>query len=321
MRHLVLAFCTDPLKDPVASHVLDRLLSSGIPWQDAGGGHVDGHPVLSAIIGETRCHLLQLEDVLGHDYLRYAPLVNERFGDADAVVVVNWHEGRNAPDRIFTVQTTGDMDSGCFSPVDPALTRALFLCVEAERQRAGLDAYATWMEATHWSGPLYRGQPGRLLSELRPSVIDLEIGSTPEAWSDPAAADVLARALVALCASGWGEAAVSLLCVGGVHFEPGFTQPLRELGATEGLALSHVLPNHWLVAHGYDADGRLPDMLACARSIAGGVDAVVFHDNLKAGFKAQVRALATELGVPALSHRKLRAPGVAEAIRAARTAA
>ncbi|VWD23880.1 D-aminoacyl-tRNA deacylase [Burkholderia contaminans] len=312
MKHIVLAFCTDLDKDPVSAHVLARLLGSGIDWQ--AEGTLDGHPVLRAQSGGVRYDLLQLDQVLSHDYRRYAPRLNEAFGDADAIVIVNWHEGKNAPDRIFTVQTTGDMESGTFSPVDPAITRSLFLAVEHERRKAGLDSYSTWMEATHWSGPLYGAQPGSLVSAVTPSVIDLEIGSTADAWANPDAADVLVRALLT-AGEHAAQPAISLLCIGGTHFEPGFTQLLRDYGDTQGLALSHVLPNHWLVAHDYDSPERLKDLIACARSIKGGVDAIAFHDNLKAAHKQQVRNLAQELRVPALSHRKLRSADLAGLIR------
>ncbi|WP_126220890.1 D-aminoacyl-tRNA deacylase [Burkholderia vietnamiensis] len=318
MNHIVLAFCTDLDKDPVSSRVLARLLASGIDWH--ADGVVDGRPILHTQSGAVRYSLLQLDNVFSHDYRRYAPLANSVFADADAIVIVNWHEGKNAPDRIFTIQTTGDMESGTFSPVDPAVTRGLFLAVEHARRQAGLDSYSTWMEATHWSGPLYGAQSGCLVAAVEPSVIDLEIGSTADAWACPDAVDVLARALLTV-GERIARPAISLLCIGGVHFEPGFTQLLRDYGDTQGLALSHVLPNHWLVAYGYDSPDRLADLLACARSIKGGVDAIAFHDNLKGAHKQQVRSLASELGVPALSHRKLRSPDLAGLINDAKTVA
>lgn len=310
--HIVLAFCINPSKDPVSPHVLARVLASGA--FAPGGVQVDGRAVLHAQLGSVRCDLLQLDDVLSHDYPRYAPVLNQQFGDADAVIVVNWHEGKNAPDPIFTVQTTGDMETGAFSPVDPAVTRALFLAVEAQRQKAALGQFSTWMEATHWSGPMYGAESGKLLSLVKPSVIDLEIGSSPRAWSYPAAAEVLARALLTAFVAP-DKPKLSLLGIGGTHFEAGFTQLLRDYGETQGIAFSHLLPNHWLVAHRYELSTRLPDLLACARSIKGGVDAVAYHDNLKSSYKHQVQKLASELGVPAFSHRKLRTPDIAELIR------
>ena len=71
MKHIVLAFCTDLDKDPVSAHVLARLLGSGIDWQ--AEGTLDGHPVLRAQSGGVRYDLLQLDQVLSHDYRRYAP--------------------------------------------------------------------------------------------------------------------------------------------------------------------------------------------------------------------------------------------------------
>ncbi len=315
MKHIVLVFCRNLEKDPVSAHVLQRTLALGqfTPTDII----VDGQPALYWQNGDTLYHVLRLDDVLSHDYARYASTLNNQFASADVIVIVNWHEGRNAPNAIFTIQTTGDMTSGTFSPVDPDVTRSLFLAVESERVRAGLEYFSTWMEATHWSGPLYRDQLGSMLTLVNSSVIDLEIGSSAVDWSNPLAADVLARAtLHAFDAP--QETAISLLCIGGTHFETGFTQILREHGASQRLALSHILPNHWLVAFGYDDPVRLPDLLACARSIVGGVDAVAFHDNLKGSYKEQVRRLAAELGVPALSHRKLRTQDIESAIRDAR---
>ena len=128
---------------------------------------------------------------------------------------------------------------------------------------------------------------------------------------------MLARALLAAFDSPQ-QPRISLLGIGGTHFEAGFTQLLRDHGEAQGLALSHLLPNHWLVAHRYESSARLPDLLACARSIKGGVDAIAFHDNLKSSYKHQVQSLATELGVPAFSHRKLRSPDIAGLIQEAR---
>jgi D-tyrosyl-tRNA(Tyr) deacylase len=112
------------------------------------------------------------------------------------------------------------MKSGHFSRVDPRVTRALFLSIEETRKSKHLDAFTTWMEATHWSGVVYGEQPGEYVSRIRPSVIDVEIGSCQEDWGNPLAADVMASALLEL--SHYDDATpVSLLCLGGVHFEPG----------------------------------------------------------------------------------------------------
>ena len=48
--------------------------------------------------------------------------------------------------------------------------------------------------------------------------------------------------------------------------------------------------------------------VACVRSIAGGIDGIAFHDNLKGVYKDRFRALGAKLGVPAFKHQTLRRP-------------
>jgi D-tyrosyl-tRNA(Tyr) deacylase len=314
MKEILLVFCVDLQKDPVSARVLERMLELR-PFEPTGL-ELDGRPVLSYSDGKMTFNLLRLDNVLSHAYERYSASINDHFSLCEAVVIVNWHEGAKAPNSIFTVQTTGDMKSGHFSRVDPRITRALFLSIEETRKSKHLDAFTTWMEATHWSGVVYGEQPGEYVSRIRPSVIDVEIGSCQEDWGNPLAADVMASALLEL--SHYDDATpVSLLCLGGIHFEPGFTNLIKDYGASQRIALSHILPNHWLVSNGYEDPSRLPSLLACGESITGGVDAVVYHDNLKGSLKQQARQLALRLGVPLLSHKKLRSPDISSVIRTA----
>jgi len=314
MKEILLVFCVDLQKDPVSARVLERMLALR-PFVSTGL-ELDGRPVLSCSDGKLTFHLVRLDNVLSHAYGRYYESINEHFAACEAVVIVNWHEGAKAPNSIFTVQTTGDMRSGHFSCVDPGITRALFLSIEETRKSKRLDAFTTWMEATHWSGVVYGEQPGEYVSRIRPSVIDVEIGSCQEDWSNPVAADVMANALLDLARYDDAKP-LSLLCLGGVHFEAGFTNLVKEYGASQGVALSHILPNHWLISEEYEDPSRLLSLLACAESIAGGVDAVVYHDNMKSGLKLQARKLALQLRVPLLSHKKLRSSDISSVIRTA----
>lgn len=303
MRSILLTFCTQLDQDAVSARVLERVLAQGAfePLDLL----IEDQPVLARRTGDEVLYVMRIERVLSHAYARYAPFINQHFAEVDAVVIVNWHEGAKAPDAIFTIQTTGDMKSGSFSPVDPRVTRGLYLAVEEARAKARLEGFTTWMEATHWSGVIYGGQPGTHVGLIKPSVIDLEIGSRPQDWSNPAAADVIAQALPHVF-DGWAAPLHSLLCLGGIHFEPAFTDPVREHGRRGGVAVSHILPNHWLVSEGYDRPERLDDLLKCVASIKGRPDVIVFHDNLKGGFKDQARRLGEVLQVPVLSHKKLR---------------
>lgn len=303
MRHAVFIFCIVPEKDPVAGHVLSALKSASALV--SVGPEIDGHPILEVSgLRDSRMSIVTTNDLVSNHYARYAPILNEHFEDANVIGVVNWHEGGNAPNAIFTVQTTGDLATGTFSPVDPRITRGLLLAIEDERSASGLHEFQTYLEATHWSG-VKAGDVGSRIADLKPSVVDIEIGSSPVDWANPVAARVLARALLRTF-DRIEEPVHSVLCVGGIHFEPGFTKPVLQPRAGLPIAASHVLPNHWLVANGYDQESRLVDLRACANSIRGGVQGIIFHDKLKAPYKGVARLLAEELRVPMLSHKKIR---------------
>lgn len=301
----VLFFCADPTLDPVAHRVFDasrRLL----PLAEAGGD-VDGMPVLVHRDGGGREFVyVRTADVLSHDYPRYLPLLAERFADADVAMVVNWHEGANAPDRIFMAHTTGDVASGTFGAADAALTTAMLLAIERARAEAGLDEYRTVTEATHWSG-IVHGHAAAVLARYPVPVLDVEIGSTPESWADPRAVEVLARALPRVFDDVRGDRA-SVLFVGGIHFEPSIRDALLGDARRGDIAVSHILANHWLAAGGYDQPQGEEKLEAACRSIAGGVDVICFHDSLKGAMKERVRAVAARLGIPAFNHRRLRDP-------------
>lgn len=213
MKHAVFIFCILPEKDPAAGNVLHALKA------ECTRG-VDGHPVLEVRgLRDATISIVMTNEVVSNNYARYAPMLNDHFGGANVIGIVNWHEGANAPNAIFTVQTTGDLASGTFSPVDPRIRRGLLLAIEGERIASGLNDFQTYLAAMHWSG-LKAGDPGTRLADLRPSAID--IGSSPADWTNPLAARVLARALLHIF-DHMEEPVQSVLCMGGVHFEPNFT--------------------------------------------------------------------------------------------------
>lgn len=304
MRHAVFVFCIDREKDPVAGSVLDALNTERVLVPT--DLELDGRSVLEvASLRDAKISIVRTNEVASNDYTRYSAILNECFGDANVIGIVNWHGGANAPNAIFTVQTTGDLATGTFSAVDPRLIRGLLLAIESERVASGLHAFRTYLEATHWSG-VKAGDPGTRLADLRPSAIDIELGSSPADWTNPVAARVLARAL--LCTFGRMEEPIhSVLCMGGIHFEPSFTKAVLQLCAEPPIAASHVPPNHCLVSGGYDRESRLVDLRACVHSIVGGIQGIVSHDKLKAPYKRVARLLAEELRVPMLSHKKMRA--------------
>lgn len=298
-RTAVYFFCrTDT--DPVAPRVLDVLVKLHGPGEvDVV---VDGEPVLQHTDeAGNRFLFVRTDDVLSHDYPRYLPVLNQHFADADVAAVVNWHEGANAPDRVITVHSTGDVPTGYWSPADPVAMRNLMRAFDAERQAAGLDDYAVVTEATHWSGVPYGGTPD-LIPQYDVPTYDIEIGSSPECWNDPVAHEVVARGLTGVFAS--DEPATTVLCAGGVHVETAWSTPVLE-GA---YAVGHHLPNQWLVSGEYDQPSADDKLDACVASIRGGVQVIAVHDKLKATYKEPFRRLAERLGVPVVKHQALRRP-------------
>lgn len=297
-RTAVYFFCrTDT--DPVASRVFDVVVKLHGPTES--GVVVDGEPVLAHTDeAGDRFLFVRTDDVLSHDYPRYLPVLDEHFAGVDFAGVVNWHEGANAPDRVITVHSTGDVPAGQWSPAAPALMRNLMRALDAERRAAGLDDFAVVTEATHWSGVPYGGTPD-LIPRYDVPTYDIEIGSSPESWSNEAAHEVVARGLAQVFA-GADDSPQTVLCAGGVHVETAWSTPVLE-GA---YAVGHHLPNQWLVTGEYDQPSADAKLDACAASIRGGVQVVAVHDKLKATYKEPFRRLAERLGVPVVKHQALR---------------
>jgi D-tyrosyl-tRNA(Tyr) deacylase len=265
----------------------------------------DGRPVRSWIrptSGEITL-LAQSQDVISHDYARYLPELNRCFGECRAVGLVNWHQGANAPDRIFCLHTTGDVPSGHFGAADPAVFTALYHALASAAR--DLPGYSALSEATHWSGTPHRQNPG-MIEEFSVPLMDIEIGSTPASWSDAAAHAAMVRALTTF-PDYLGAGLPAVVAVGGTHFESAFCAPLAA-GAAHGYQLSHILPNQWLNMDDYTGEEGVRRLLTAAGSVRGGVAALVFHDNLKGPLKDAVRGAAAELGIVAFNHKVLRDP-------------
>lgn len=305
-KRAVYYFCMNPAIDPAAHHIFNasaRLFEfRPLPVS------VDGYPALYHDSADgNRFVYVRTDDVISHNYEKYLPAMNEHFADFDFGGVVNWHEGQNAPDRILTVHTTGDVASGQFGPAHPLYTRALLLALERHRRALRLEGFRTVTEATHWSGIVYGGAPD-LIPRYPVPLVDVEIGSGPESWSNRTAAKVVARALPEVFDAGQ-QGIRSLLCVGGVHLEAAFASAVLDTEDTLPLAISHIFANHWIVAGGYEHESGLERLEAGARSVVGAkVDAIVFHDSIKSAYKQQCRALGERLGVPVFKHKMLARP-------------
>lgn len=295
-------FCMDPSKDEVAPRVFEaaaRLHSlTETAWT------VDGYPVLRQDAGRgNEIYYVRTETVICMAYDRYLPLINSLFSDCALAVMVNWHGGQNAPDRVLCIHTVGDVTSGIFGTSAPQLSTRLARLLEAFRAEKGLDDFSVTTEATHWSGVVYGGDVS-WINETAVPFLDLEIGSTLESYQNPLAAEVIAHALGALYTE---EAPCpTVLYCGGMHFEDTITAAV--LHPTHPVALTHILPSRWLETERYTGEAGMAALKACIASIEGGIAGFVVHEKLKREQKDLIDALAEALRLPVIKRKALKNP-------------
>ncbi|HPI98822.1 MAG TPA: D-aminoacyl-tRNA deacylase, partial [Synergistales bacterium] len=267
----------------VAGNVF-RAASQALPMEETDI-LVDENRVMKYIDPEGNSfYYVPTDKVVSHDYLHYLPIMQQHFSDFDLAGIITWHEGQNAPDRILTVHTTGDVDSANFGPASPEYMRNLLLALERNRINAGLDDFSVTTEATHWSGMVYGGGTPDMITQFPVPLLDIEIGSAPLSWSNETAAGVLAESLTSVFKSD-GLTIKNLLCAGGVHFEAGFASAVFQTWDNSAFGISHILANQWLVTGGYDQEDGKSKLEACVDSIQGGIEGISFHDNLKGIYK------------------------------------
>lgn len=297
-KHDIFFFCNDLARDPCAAHVFREL--EGIRGVIAIEMEFDGYNVLQAQRKDGSIGLfVRTADVVSNDYARYAQPMTERFSNVRTAVVVNWHEGANAPDKILTFHSTGDVPAGIYAPTAPALFSAYTRALERERQRAHLDDYRTLVEATHWSGVMFGSKPEQANAFNLP-IYDLEIGSSPRCWSDSNACAALAR----VCVFGpepLTDAEIAIYC-GGVHFEENMTNAML----SGRLHAGHILPNHWLVSGDY-AQAGLEKLQRCFESYYEPPTCLVVHKGLSSPIKGVCKGFAETKGLALLTHKQIQA--------------
>ena len=301
-RKTVYFFCTDPAKDEVAPRVFEasqRLLS--MVETDM---KVDGYPVLCHDTGNGNLlYYVRTETVICMAYDRYLPAINELFSDCDLGVLVNWHGGQNAPDRVLCIHTVGDVSSGEFGPSEPKLSTNLARALEKHRAALDVHEFSVTTEATHWSGIVYGGNPEWINRAPLP-FLDVEIGSTQESYAHPEAVESIARALADIYCEDREYPAV-LYC-GGMHFEDTITSAV--LHPTHPVALTHILPSRWLENEAYTGEQGIKRLKECITSIKGGIQGFAVHEKLKREQKDLIDTLAVELGLPVIKRKALKTP-------------
>jgi len=304
-KEILLTFCGNKSRDPVAHHVWKAFLDMFAP-SPCPDRRIEGIPVLTLQTPRgNQIYLAETSDVISHDYARFQDDINRDFGNADLIVVANWHEGNNAPDKILCAHTTADVQSGVFGPASASYLTAVLKALDECRIQAGLNDWRVLFEASHWSGMVHGGKPDDILA-IKPPVIDVEIGSQPAEWNNPAAHKVMAAGLGKFADLDYRHLP-SLLCFGGVHFEPAFSQAVFAMD-TACIQVSHHLPNHWMVSGGYDRPDGADRIMRATRSVNGSIHGFTFHDGLKGPFKSILREAGMRLNIPVFSHKKLRNP-------------
>lgn len=307
MKKAVYFFCTDYERDEVAPRVLDYTKENYdlklIDFKFADRNVYEYTDDIGNLFS-----FVETDKVLSYDYDLYIPLLNKYFGDYDVAGVVNWHGGKNAPDKILTVHSTGDVVGKVFAPSNPIYLRNLMLAIEENRVKEGLDDFTTMTEATHWTGSI-RGQDINLIDKYQVPIFDIEIGSTLESWKNPVAVSILANSLFRVFDNERDPSLNDikvLLCAGGMHFEDSFSKVI--LNTEKPISIGHVLSAQWMVQGEYDKDENYQYLQKCVESISMKVDGIVFHDNIKSAYKNQVKKLGEELGIPVFKYKKLKNP-------------
>ena len=294
--------CVDPKKDEVAPLVFEKSVSMlNLVETDMV---VEGYPVLKC--EQTSGNILyyvRTKVVICEDYKRYIPVINDYFGDCDLGVMVNWHGGQNAPDKVICIHTIGDVATANYSNSNPVLSTNLARALEKNRKMLELNDFRVTTEATHWSGVVYGGDPN-WIRECRIPFLDVEIGSTSESYTNPIAVEVISRSLTEV----FDESVKypTVLYLGGIHFEDTITNAV--LHQSYPVALTHILPSRWIENEMYTGESGIRFLMNCINSISGEIDGIVIHEKLKKEQKDIATTLANNLGIEIVKRKGLKSP-------------
>lgn len=292
-------FCMDTAKDQVASNVYQQLTQL-IKLQPLNQ-EVDDMPIMYfADERDNTSYIVRTNQLLCENHNRYQPLIDQ-FSDVDIIGFVNWHGGEKAPDNILSVHTVGDVTQAIYPPSQPTLTTHLMRLLETHRSQLNLSTFTVTSEATHWSGVVY-GLSVDDLKQVNTPLIDIEIGSSEQAYLNQTAGKAIALSLIDLFSV--QHSYPTLLYIGGIHFETTISEAI--LRQNNPVALTHILPSCWVENDMYRGENGLLNFKRCIDSIQGGIDGIVMHEKLKGPTKATLRTLAEQLGVALIKRKELK---------------
>ena len=204
---------------------------------------------------------------------------------AGAVIIASRHASR-AEKATLSTHTPGNLGPEAehggrpmeLAWSDPLRMASALRALAAAREELGLLDYSVCLEATH-HGP----------TSMRVPVVFVEIGSTPDRWTDPRAGEAVARAI-------WEAAtrpaeAKRAVGFGGGHYAPKFTELVLE---DVGLAVGHIVPRYVFRSLGQErwlVEGPV-------MKTWGGCEAVVIDKKgLRGSDRRFVASLAEEMGL------------------------
>jgi len=209
--------------------------------------------------------------------------VADEFDDPDFVVFASRHAGDTGP--LLTAHFTGNFGAAEHGGSDRELAAA---CPAAHRRLVAAfrehapDGYDVGMECTH-HGPTDVGAPSMFA----------ELGSSEDEWTDPAGADAVARAILALDGTP-ARTERAVVAFGGGHYVPRPTRVVRETD----WAVGHVAADWCLDELGDPREHR--GVVESVFAASGATRAVVD------GEKPRVRDVVDELGYDVVSETWLR---------------
>lgn len=311
MKKAVYYLCDNFENDRVSPLVLDVLKEEG--YLNLAGFTFDGRDVKKYVdSSNNEYYFVPTAIPLCLDYPKYLGEMNKYFGNFDMAGMITWHEGASAPEKILTIHTAGDVNSGVFGNANPLCNRNILKGMEKHKKKLGLDNFKVVTEATHWSGIVDGQSDATLICKYPVPIVDIEIGSELSSWQNRDASRALARSLMEVFSEDLSENNIvhNLLCVGGIHFDPNFAEAVvtRWNDDKESFGISHILANQWLVSAQYENNDGVEKITNSIESIINGIDAIVFHDKLKGCYKDLVRMMGEKYKVPILKHQLLRNP-------------
>lgn len=207
------------------------------------------------------------------------------FDDPDLVIFASRHSGETGP--LLTAHFTGNLGPAEYGGDDHALAAAAPAALDrvlSAFDEHVPDGYDTGIECTH-HGPSEVGAPS----------LFVELGSGPEEWNDPRAAEAVARSILALETLDDPRASRTIAGIGGGHYAKRFGRIARETGWSVG----HVAADWGLEALGDPREHE--DVVRQLFERSGSERALVDGDH------PAVEAVATALGYEVVSETWVRA--------------